>query len=282
MRSGFRRYLLSLALTWAPLFSPLLVGAAPDSDARPQVLTVGVVPQFDLRRIHAVWRPILDELEKRTGLEFALRGAATFSAFERDLAMNEFDLAYINPYEVVAVCEEQGYQPLVRDQQDLYGILVVARNSPIHSVHELKGQTVAFPAPNALGATLMVRAELFDRHGIEVIPRYVSSHSSVYLNVALEENVAGGGVQKTLQQQKDELQNALRILYKTRSVPAHPLVVHPRVPAPLQEKIRDALLAMWQDPASQALLSRVPYSELRPARIEEYHPLAEMGLERFR
>jgi len=252
------------------------------SQTSPKALTVGVVPQFDIPRIQAIWRPILDEMEKRTGIKFVLSGAATIPAFERDLIQGEYDLAYINPYHVVKLAEHQGYRPLVRDVgRDLYGILVVPRSSPIKSVKELNDQVVAFPAPLALGATLLMRSELYDRYGIEVVPRYVLSHSSVYLNVALEEVVAGGGVQKTLAQQSKELQDSLKVLYKTDLVPSHPLVVHSRVSGQVQQQLLDVMLALGQDAVGRKLLSKVPVVEIGVADIKDYQPLSEMGLERF-
>ncbi len=277
-----KRLSLAFGLGWLLLLAvpPAYAGAEASGDAR--VLTVGVVPQFDVRQIHAVWRPILDAMEQRTGFRFVLRGASTIPSFERDLAVGEFDLAYINPYHTVTVGARE-YIPLVRDVgTDLYGILVVAHQSPIRSLEELQGRVVVFPAPMALGATLLTRAELLDRFGIRVVPRYVQSHSSVYLNVALGEAVACGGVQKTLAQQPDGLRAAVRVLYQTRIVPSHPIVVHERVPSEIRQQLLQALLALGRDTAGWKLLSRVPVTELGVASIEDYRFLGEMGLERFK
>lgn len=252
------------------------------SKETPPIVTVGVVPQFDQRHIQTIWRPILDAIEQRTGIKFELRGAATIPAFERELLQGSYDLAYINPYQVVKIKEKLGYLPLVRDIAiDLKGIIVVSQNSPIQSIEELREQELAFPAPNALGASLLIRAELSDRHGIKIIPRYVLSHSSVYLNVALEEAVAGGGVQKTLEQQSAELKNLLKTLYTTEAVPSHPIVINPRVPESLRHKIKEAFLALGRDALGHELLSAVPITEIGPASIRDYRGLAEMGLERF-
>ncbi|HHJ80801.1 MAG TPA: phosphate/phosphite/phosphonate ABC transporter substrate-binding protein [Candidatus Tenderia electrophaga] len=276
---SYGRHFIASGLVCLMLF---VVPAVSVADASAKVLTVGVVPQFDISRIQTIWRPILDEMEKRTGLKFVLSGAATIPAFERDLIQGEYDLAYINPYQVVRVGERQGYQPLVRDvSQNLYGIVVVPSNSPIQSVEQLKNQVVAFPAPNALGATLLVRAELYDRYGVEVVPRYVLSHSSVYLNVVLDEVVAGGGVQKTLNRQSEALQSRLRVLYKTASVPSHPVVVHRRVPAQIRRQLLDAMLALGQDAVGRELLSAVPIAKLGVAETKDYQALTEMALGRF-
>jgi phosphonate transport system substrate-binding protein len=273
--------LLRLGMAWLLMAVAAVGYAEPQVSSAPRVLTVGVVPQFDVRQIHAVWRPILDELERRTGFAFVLRGASTIPSFERDLAVGEFDLAYINPYHAVTVSGRH-YTPLVRDVgTDLHGILVVPRQSPIQSVQELEGRTVAFPAPMALGATLLMRAELLDRYGVEVVPRYVQSHSSVYLNVALGETVAGGGVQKTLAQQPHELQSSLRVVYRTQTVPSHPVVVHNRIPPEIRDRLLQALLALGREPGGRELLSGVPIAALGPASVEEYRFLRELGLKRF-
>lgn len=281
---GYGRGVIAAGLTCLLSLFALPANAAPEasSENSESVITVGIVPQFDLRRIQIIWRPILDEMEKRTGLKFALRGAATIPAFERDLMHGDFDIAYVNPYLAVKANKRQGYQPLVRDVgRGLYGILVVPRNSPIQSVAELNDQQLAFPAPNALGATLLLRAELFDRYGVEVAPRYVMSHSSVYLNVALEEVVAGGGVQKTFSRQSAELQDRLRVLYKSDTVPSHPVVVHRRVSTAVRQQLLDVLLALGQDADGRELLSKVPIAEIGTAEIKDYQRLGEMGLERF-
>lgn len=60
----------------------------------------------------------------------------------------------------------------------LVGIIVVKKDSPVQSASELDGKTVAFPSPNALGATLLPRAEFDRKFNIKVNELYVKSHSS--------------------------------------------------------------------------------------------------------
>ena len=242
----------------------------------------GVVPQFEPRQLAAIWVPILHELERRTGLLLTMTGAPRIPDFEEDFRQGRFDFAYMNPYHSLMAAEAQGYEPLVRDGgRSLFGILVVPRESPIRSLSELEGRQVAFPAPNALGASLLMRADLKELHGVNIEPRYVKTHSSVYTNVLLGRVAAGGGVMGTLKRQKPEVREALRILYKTREMPTHPVVVHPRVPAEHREAVRRALLEMGADERGAALLAKVPIQRVVAASAEEYQPLGEWGLERY-
>jgi len=247
-----------------------------------RVVSFGVVPQFDQREIAAIWRPLLAELSRRTGIRFELTGASDMAVFERELMAGRFDCAYMNPYEFTRAHARQGYAALVRDKgTPLTGILVVARTSVIQSPRELRGRTVAFPSPEALGATVLVRQALRDRFGVTVIPRYVHTHDSVYLNVATGQAAAGGGVKRTFDAQPAALRRLLRVIYEIPEGASHPIACHRRLDAVLQARIRDALLAMGRDPASAALLARVPINNVGSATLADYAALpTEEGLMR--
>jgi len=244
--------------------------------------TIGVVPQFEARRLHSVWHPILEELEKRTGYRFELKGAPTIAEFEKAFMHGDYDLAYMNPYHYIVANQTQGYLPLVRDTaKKLFGVLVVNQQSDISRVEQLDGKTIAFPSPNALGAALQMRQELHDIFNIKFNERYVKTHDSVYLNVILNQTSAGGGVQKTLNRQPENYRNALKVIHKTKPVAPHPVVIHPRVPEAERTIIQQALVAFDQREESRKLLLKVPMKKVGIAIQEDYAPLLDMKLERF-
>jgi len=117
--------------------------------------TIGIVPQFEIRHIRKIWNPILNEIEKKTGYKLKLVGSPTIPDFEREVTAGRFDFAYMNPYHMLVAEKKQGYIPLVRDNgRKLQGILVVRNDDEIKSVQDLEDKKIAFPAPNALGASL--------------------------------------------------------------------------------------------------------------------------------
>jgi len=194
----------------------------------------------------------------------------------------DFDFAYMNPYHLVLANESQGYKPLLRDVgRTLYGVLVVKKDSQINEVSQLDGQVLAFPAPNALGASLQMRQELNDIFKIKILPRYVKTHDSVYLNVLLGEAIAGGGVQKTLNRQRPEFKEALKIIHKTKPVAPHPLSVHPRVPEEVSKVVKSAFLKLSQTLEGKNLLAKIPMKKVGEASMDDYMPLKDLGLERF-
>lgn len=242
------------------------------------VYRIGVVPQFDSRTTLDIWTPIVAELQTRTGFEFKLIPAPSIPVFEQQVAREELDFAYMNPYHYIKA--QAHYSPLVRDvKTPLQGIVVVRKDSPVQNLQGLEGKTVDFPAPNALAASLMPRAE-FARSGIAITPRYVKSHKSVYMNVVLGQAEAGGGVMQTLDEQSAQVREQLRVVFTTPEVASHPLVVHKRLSTTVQEKVRNAVLEMAATPQGQALWSKVPMDRVGKAAPADYAPIQRLGLEK--
>lgn len=251
------------------------------ADRPPQVLRVGVVPQFETQKLHQIWQPILQQLSALSGLQFEFVPAPTIPDFEQEFQLGNYELAYLNPYHFLMAQKAQGYIPLVRDHaRSLKGVLVVRRDSGIETVQQLKDQKIAFPAPNALGASLQMRQELNDLFHLNFTPVYARSHDSVYLNVLLGQTAAGGGVQKTLSRQKPEIQDALKVIYSTTPVAPHPVVLHPRVKH-YAETLQKAFLSLSQSAEGKKLLSKIPMPEVGLAKPEDYAPLLSMRLDRF-
>jgi phosphonate transport system substrate-binding protein len=243
--------------------------------------SIGVTPQFEQRKLFAIWKPIIAELEKMTGLSFRLVTTLKLNDYEKEYMAEKFDFAYVNPYLIVRGVKPGTYLPLVRDNKAHRGIVVVRKDGPINKVADLDGKTVAFPSPNSIGATLMTRAELERLFGVKVVPLYVKSHSSVYLHAAKGLTAAGGGVLKTLQEQDAAVRDLLMVLHTTEVMPNLPVAANRRVPADVREKVRRAFLALGKTGEGRALLAQVPITEIVPTSLEEYLVIEKWGLERY-
>lgn len=258
----------------------LLVIAAAHAHAE-ESYSFAVVPQYEQRKLFAIWKPIVDDVARRAGVSLKLVATLTVAEFERELSKGSFDFNYANPYHILRESRRQGYLPLVRDGTPLQGILVVARDSPLRGPADLDGKTLAVPSPNALGASLLLRSDLEQLFKVSVGMLDVKTHSSVYLNVAKGLADAGGGVQKTLAEQDDAVRDALRVVYTTRPMPSHPVSAHPRVAGPVREAVRRALLDLAATPAGQALLAEVPMTRPVAASIDDYTIMQDWRLEKY-
>ena len=244
--------------------------------------SLGIVPQFDSRKIEEAWAPIAREIELKTGHRIILRGSPTIPEFEKFLYKGEFDFAYMNPYHFVQAHKSQRYTALLRDHAEpLQGIIVVRNDSPIKRVEELHGRKVAMPAPNALGAALIPRAEFARKFKIAPEISYVKSHASVYRSVVAGTVDAGGGIDSTLEAEIPLIKNQLRILYKTVALPTHPIAAHSRIPSKISRQFQEVILAYAETTEGRAQLSKVPILKIGIAATSEYKVLENMQLEEF-
>jgi phosphonate transport system substrate-binding protein len=275
----FRIFLAAVCLSVG--FYGLTTNAEEKSSAA-SVYSFGVVPQFEQRKLHAIWKPILDELGRRTGLHFKLASTLTIRDFHKSYRSGQFDFVYVNPYTLVHLHKVQGYIPLVTDKKVLRGIIVARKDSKIKTVADLNGKTLAFPSPNAWAASLLVRADLDQIHHVKITPLYVKTHSSMYLHVAQGLTVAGGGVEKTLLRQKKAIRDELKVIYTTRASPSHPIAAHPRVPQDIRGKVRKALLAMSETPEGKKMLAGIPIKNLIPVTYEgNYAVIGTWGVDKY-
>ena len=188
----------------------------------------------------------------------------------------------LNPYHLVMARARQGYEPLLTDSSSLLtGILVVKADNPITSIKQLDGAKIAFPAPNAFAASLLLRALLAER-GIRIEPIFVKSHSNVYRAVVVGDAVAGGAVNHTLMREPQELRDQLRVLFTTPGFAPHPLAAHPRVPVAVREAVSEAVLNLSQDESGRRLLKDAQLTQPIKADYDrDYRPLEKLGLEKF-
>jgi len=243
----------------------------------PCVYSVGVVPQFDERRIHSVWTPLLENLGEIAGCELKLVGSKSIESYELEIREGKFDFAYTNPVQTWMGYTTQGYLPLARSaSKKLNGIIVVRKNDRIQLLRELEGEKIAFPSPIAIGATLLPQEDL-NRLGVQFVPQYVKTHSSVYFHVAKGLVRAGGGVGRTLNGQPAFIKERLRIIHTTESVFPHAFVAHGRVPKKMIESLQAAWFALWQ--VQPDLFTGIPMNNPETPLIEDYKSLEKWIIE---
>lgn len=240
----------------------------------------GVVPQLPAEQIYSDWTPVLNQIGSEIGVCFTIMVETTIPNFERALNAGMYDFAFVNPFHAVIAHEQAGYLPIIVDERrQLNGIVVVRADSSFTTLSDLDGMRVVFPAPNAFGASLLTRQDL-RQNDIDVDVGYVGTHSNVYRQVALGIADAGGGVNNTLIRENDSLREQLRILHETRDFPAHPIVIHPDVPAELAAAFQQAMLSLPQQSDNERFLQAIQIPEPRIADYQiDYAPIAELGLQ---
>lgn len=233
--------------------------------AMAETLTFGVVPQQSAKKMAALWSPVLRYLSEQSGLKVQFATAKNIPEFEKRVLAGVYDIAYMNPYHYTVFSQKPGYEAIAKQKDKrIKGIMVVRKDSPLAELSQLNDSKLAFPSPAAFAASVLPRAKM-EQDGIDFEPRYVSSHDSVYLNVARGFFPAGGGVQRTFNNTDPEVRKQLRVLWTTPGYTSHAIAVHPRLSEQQREVLVQAMLRMNEDPEGMALLKKLNFKGLEPA-----------------
>lgn len=240
-----------------------------------------VVPQQAVSNTYVAWAPILEKVGKKLSICFDLRVPSTIPLFERDLNSGMPDFAFMNPYHLFLNQRSQDYLPLIADSQNpLVGIVVIKKDSTVTTIGDLNGKKLAFPAPNALAASLLIRAHLA-KSQIQITPEYVKTHSNVYRSVIIGDVIAGGGVNNTFTREPESLQKELKILFETPKYTPHPLAASSMVPPKVRKEVAQYFVELGKDPEMAKQLNAIQIPKPVEVNLKDYEYVKKLGLDKF-
>lgn len=272
------KHLITMMLSVVLMQTLPASGSASENETDNKYLSIGIVPQQAAGKLLQTWSPLLNWIHQETGYRVRFKTATDIPTFESRLAAGEYDLAYMNPYHfTVFNSPEYGYHAMVKAKDKLIkGIIVVHKDSTLSQLEELHNKSLAFPAPAAFAATVLPSSNLKARH-IDFEAHYVSSHDSVYKGVAEGFFPAGGGVIRTLKASTPEIQEQLRILWKTPGYTPHALAVHSSVDQTIVERIKSALVKV--DSSAPEVLSGLKIKGFEAALDSDWDDVRALNID---
>lgn len=238
----------------------------------------GVHPQRNPKKLRAIFGPVVNYLNKQDpGVHFVFEASRNFAVFDQKVAERQFDFVLPNPYGTIKGIDS-GYTVFGKmgNDNDLRGLIIVRRDSTIATVADLKGKTLAFPAPTAFGATIMPKYFLHSQ-GLNVSKdfqsSYVGSMESSLMNV-YQRNVAAGTAYppawRSFIKDQPEAASKLKIMWETPPLPDNSLMARNDMPPALVARVTQALLHMHENPEGRAILASMDLSMFKPATNADY------------
>jgi len=183
----------------------------------------------------------------------------------------------VDPYQVL-VAEDRGYTVIARTGKPdrIRGVIIIARDSGIRGVRDLRGRTIAFTNPTALAGTLLNQYDLFES-GLDVRKRaavvYTHSPETSLLSVALNRASAAAvseGDWDEFQKDHPDSARALSRLRQTENLSGPAVMASARIPSSQVGRLRTALIGLVSEPNGRAALELAGISEFRPGDSVSY------------
>lgn len=203
--------------------------------------SVAVVPALPATEIKRRWQPLLDQLSHDTGFVLHFRFYADNEQFEKGLMRSEPDFAMIGPYQMWKM--RAHYQPILHDAAAMIGLVMVRKDSPLQSLADLDGHSLAYPNGSDMASTLLFAQTL---KALKVQPRLKPqrTHANGLRGVILGKFDAAIINNYSLKLMPPELEHQLRVIHRTDPMPGPAFACAQRIPGEDARKLKEAMLQL--------------------------------------
>lgn len=228
-----------------------------------KVVYFGVIPRDNPRIMYEKYQPLLDYLASKTPYTYELVLKKNYEETVNALGNGEMDVALLGPLTYLEAHAKYGaisiLKPKSGDGTARYRTVIIKKKgSPIRSLSDLKGKSVAFASSKSTSGNLMPRY-LLANAGIHLsdLGNYANFdyHDSV-VKAVLKGQFAAGAVRDSVARKYVKL--GVETIAESGFIPTGPLVAGPGTPFSVIENIKQALLALNpQDSNGQKILKRL-------------------------
>lgn len=264
--------------------SALPASAVPAEKEGKRTIFFGVIPRFNPHVTYEYYQPLMDYLSRKTPYRFELRPGRTYWGTIGDLEKGVTDVAYLGGTTYAIARHRFGARALVKPRNAQGGstyrsCIIVRKDSPIRTIADLKGKSVAFGARRSTTGSLIPSYMLF---GSGVTPDRLGNmknlHNHEEVAKAVLKGIFDAGAVKDVVAWKYQAQG-VRIIAMSEELPNAPIAAGPTLPRDAETALTQALLSIdGSSPEGQAVLADLG-PELRHgfvrARGEDYDFLYE-------
>lgn len=258
-----------------------------NSTERPRI-RVAVGAMISPKETFIYYRQLLDYIGKKLGLEAQLIQRKTYEEINELFGKGEIDLAFVCSGPYANGKEKYGFEllstPQVHGSHFYQSYLIVNRDSPYHSLENLKGMVFAFTDPDSNTGKLVPtywlgrmgeRPETFFKKTL-----YTYSHDNSILAVdrGLVDGAAVDGLIWEYYHHKNPLVTSrTRIIRKSDPYGIPPLVTARHLSPELKERIREIVLSMHLDPKGREILKTLMIDRFIVPREKWYEGIRQMA-----
>lgn len=219
---------------------------------------LGVFPHLPPRELEKVFAPMAADLGKVLGRDVRFRSSTTYEKFSEHLHDGKYDIAFIQPFDYVAVAGNGGYVPAATRTQRLSAIIVTKKDSQLDNMESLKNKRISLP-PESAAVSILVRNHFIRNNlipGKNVILSHHRSHVSCMQKVLIGETDACGTAAPAVRYFQKRMKVDLKTIARTMDIPHTLFAIHTRVPESDKQIIKQRILGWGESESGRKILER--------------------------
>ena len=286
-----RRHALALA---AALAAALPAARAADG----REISFGFISTEASANLRSAWRPVLDDLQKSTGLEVKAFFASDYAGIIEAMRFNKLQVAWMGNKSAMEAVDRAGGEVFAKTvgkdgSEGYYAVLVVPRDSALKSLDDVirnhASLNLGFGDPNSTSGTAVPAFYAFGPAHVDPLKDFKrtvrASHETNLLAVVNRQvDVATNNTENTSRFEKTHPEEAktVREIWRSPLIASDPLVWRKDLDDATRKQVRDFLLGYGKDAREKAILANIEYSAFRASSDAQLVPIRQIELARER
>jgi len=219
--------------------------------------------------------PFVKHLEKELGVKITLIVPKDFDTWTKDAQAGAYDIGYTNPYLYVVVKKAvKDAEPLVIASEpdsgkELFGTIIVKKDSPLKSIADLKGKIIAATDPGSAGAylvqMLMLQKAMIKKDDIKLI---FEKKRDPVAQAVLDGKADAGFIRDDDVEKLKAGADKFRKLGVSDPIPNWTILIAKKMDPAMAKKIKDVLLKLKPGDLKSLTV-------LAPAKIDGFVPTSD-------
>jgi phosphonate transport system substrate-binding protein len=267
-----RRALLAVLATTAALWLPAQAETT-------QTVNFGIISTESTAGLKSAWQPLIDDMEKATGLSIKPFFAPDYAGVIEGMRFNKVQIGWFgNKSGMEAVDRANGevFAKVVNKDgtQGYYSLLIVPKDSPLQSLDDVVKHhaelTLGFGDPNSTSGTVVPGYFAFAQNHVDPMKDFKrtvrANHESNLLAVVNKQvDVATNNTEDWARFEviHPEQLKQVRQIWRSPQIPSDPLVWRKDLDPAVKTKVRDFLLAYGDTEHGKQVLVRLGFSGFR-------------------
>ena len=274
-----------------------LVSSAAHAQA-PKEISFGFISTEASANLRTSWQPLLQDMEKATGLTVHAYFASDYAGIIEAMRFNKIQVAWMGNKSAMEAVDRSNGEVFAKTvgkdgNEGYYSLLIVHRDSPLKSLADVVKQhadlTLGFGDPNSTSGTAVPGLFAFGQNKIDPTRDFKrtlrASHEANLMAVVNKQvDVATNNTENTSRFEKThpEEAKAVRVIWRSPLIPSDPLVWRKDLDAGTKKQIREFLIGYGRDEREKAVLANIEYSSIRASSDAQLVPIRQIELARER
>lgn len=287
----FRRTALTLLATTAAL----AFGAA---QAQTKEINFGFISTESSSNLKSAWQPLLDDMQKATGLKINAYFATDYAGIIEAMRFNKVQVAWMgNKSGMEAVDRASGevFAKIVAKDgtEGYYSLLVVHKDSPIKNLDDViksrANLTLGFGDPNSTSGTAVPGLYAFGMNQVDPTKDFKrtvrANHETNLLAVINKQvDVATNNTEAIarLAITNPDKVGSVREVWRSPLIASDPIVWRKDLDEGVKKQVRDFMLGYGKEAREQQVLQVIGYSAFRASTNAQLVPIRQIELARER